>query len=384
MPTEAQRIIRQLGELVATPSVSSTSATWDQGNRQIIDLLANWCESLGFTVQVMPVNDSGSKANMLATRGQGPGGLVLAGHSDTVPYDEHHWQSDPLILTERDQRLYGLGASDMKGFFPLALSAAQSVMDKELAQPLMILATADEESSMSGARALAAQGFPTARAAVIGEPTGLRPVRMHKGMAMQSVRVTGQAGHSSNPALGNSALEAMHAVISDLMVFRQKLQARYRNPLFEVAMPTMNLGCLHGGDNPNRICGQAELHFDLRLLPGSDTDAVLGDLRERLSARALETGTEIAMTSLIGGVEPFEQSADSELIGVAEKLSGYSAEVVNFATEAPFMQQLGMQTVVMGPGSIDQAHQPDEFLALDQLMPCIELLEGLIKHYCLA
>ncbi len=383
MPTQAQQILSQLSQLVATPSVSSTSAQWDQGNRPVIDLLANWCENLGFTVQIMPVNDSGSKANMLATRGSGPGGLVLAGHSDTVPFDEHRWQSDPLELTERDQRLYGLGSTDMKGFFPLALAAAQSVADKQLAQPLMILATADEESSMSGARALAAQGFPKARAAVIGEPTGLRPVRMHKGIAMQSVRVVGQAGHSSNPALGNNALEAMHGVIGDLLAFRRSLQQKYHNPLFDVAMPTMNLGCLHGGDNPNRICGEAELHFDLRLLPGTSTDAVLHDLRMRLEARAAQTGTRISTTPLIGGVEPFEQPADSELIRIAEKLSGHRAEVVNFATEAPYLQQLGLQTVVMGPGSIDQAHQPDEFLALDQIKPCIALLEGLIGRYCL-
>lgn len=383
MVIDSKRIIQQLGELVATPSVSSTSAKWDQGNRVVIDLLASWCEALGFKVQVQPVNDSGTKANMIASRGAGPGGLVLAGHSDTVPYDEGRWRSDPLCLTERDQRLYGLGSTDMKGFFPLALAAAASFADQSFKHPLIILATADEESSMSGARALAAQGFPKARAAVIGEPTGLRPIRMHKGITMQSVQVTGQAGHSSNPALGNNALEAMHGVIGELLTFRQELQARFNNPLFEVALPTMNLGCLHGGDNPNRICGQAELHFDLRLLPGCDTDALLGELRQRLDGLADQRGINIAMSALIGGVEPFEQDAGSELIQVAEKLTGHVSEVVNFATEAPFLQRLGMETVVLGPGSIDQAHQPDEFLALDQIQPCIRLLTALIHHYCI-
>ena len=148
---------------------------------------------------------------------------MLAGHTDTVPFDEGRWQSDPLALTERDQRLYGLGSTDMKGFFPLALAAASQFLDAPLQQPLILLATADEESSMNGARALAAAGKPKARAAIIGEPTSLVPVRMHKGIMMQAVRVTGAAGHSSNPDLGNSALEGMHAVMGELMAYRQQL-----------------------------------------------------------------------------------------------------------------------------------------------------------------
>ena len=145
----------------------------------------------------------------------GPGGLVLAGHTDTVPFDEGRWRSDPLGLSERDQRLYGLGSTDMKGFFPLAIAAAEAFRDTPLQQPLILLATADEESSMNGARALAAAGRPKARAAIIGEPTSLVPVRMHKGIMLEAVRVTGRPGHSSNPELGNSALEAMHAVMGD-------------------------------------------------------------------------------------------------------------------------------------------------------------------------
>jgi acetylornithine deacetylase len=376
-------ILDQLRQLVATPSVSSTDPHWDQGNRGVIELLESWLSGMGFATEIIDVQSNGAKANLIATLGSGPGGLVLAGHSDTVPFDEDRWQSDPLGLSERDNRLYGLGSTDMKGFFPIAIAAASRYLDTPLKQPLILLATADEESSMSGARALAAAGRPRARAAIIGEPTSLVPVRMHKGIMMESVRVTGRAGHSSDPDLGNNALEGMHAVMGDLMAYRQSLQERYRNDFFKVAWPTLNLGCIHGGDSPNRICGRAELHFDLRLTPGNFSEAVREEISGRVSRIGAAHNLDIRLAPLIPSVEPFEQSADSELVRIAEKLSGHRAEAVAFATEAPFLQELGMETIVMGPGSIDRAHQPDEYLELEQIQPCIELLSRCIEHYCL-
>ncbi|MEP6389768.1 MAG: acetylornithine deacetylase [Halioglobus sp.] len=383
MPTHEQQVIARLQQLVATPSVSSTDTSWDQGNRHVIDLLAQWLTGLDFAVEIQDVSSDGRKANLIATRGSGPGGLVLAGHSDTVPFDEGRWTSDPLSLTERDARLYGLGSTDMKGFFPLAIAAAHRFKEQELQQPLIILATADEESSMNGARALAAAGRPRARAAIIGEPTNLTPVRMHKGIMMQSVKITGQAGHSSNPALGNNALDAMHSVIGQLMGYRDQMKERYSNPLFEVAFPTLNLGCIHGGDSPNRICSGTEMHFDVRMTPDGDNDTVRAELQQQLQSIAQQRDINIELEPLIKDVPPFEESADSELVRLAERLTGHSAHAVAFATEAPFLQQLGMETIVMGPGSIDQAHQPDEYLALDQIAPCIDLLEQCIAHYCL-
>ncbi|MEP5566207.1 MAG: acetylornithine deacetylase [Halioglobus sp.] len=383
MPNIEKRIIEQLGQLISTPSVSSTDPGWDQGNRAVINLLASWLEDMGFATDIQSINEDGSKANLIASKGSGPGGLVLAGHTDTVPYDEGRWNSDPLGLSERDNRLYGLGSTDMKGFFPLAMAAAASFNNAELQQPLILLATADEESSMNGARALAAAGRPKARAAIIGEPTSLVPVRMHKGIMMEAVHIKGQAGHSSNPSLGNSALDGMHSVMGDLVNFRTEMAERYSNPLFEVAYPTLNLGCIHGGDSPNRICGQSELHFDLRMTPGGDNSQVREDIRTRLTAIGQARGLDIELRSLIQDVSPFEQAADSELVNLAEQLTGHSAIAVAFATEAPFLQQLGMDTIVMGPGSIDQAHQPDEFMPLDQIKPCIALLENCIRHYCL-
>jgi len=383
MPTSDTLIIDQLRQLVGTPSVSSTDPLWDQGNRAVIDLLAGWLEDMGFRTEIQAVSAGGGKANLIATLGSGPGGLVLAGHTDTVPFDEGRWQSDPLALSERDHRLYGLGSTDMKGFFPLAIAAAGAFLDKPLKQPLILLATADEESSMNGARALVNAGRPKARAAIIGEPTSLVPVRMHKGIMMEAVRITGRAGHSSNPALGNSALEGLHSVMGDLMTYRSQLRERYSNDLFAVAWPTLNLGCVHGGDSPNRICGKAELHFDLRMTPGGDNDTVRGEIARRMADIAERHALDIRLESLVESISTFEQAADSDLVLLAERLTGHRAEAVAFATEAPFLQELGMEAIVMGPGSIDRAHQPDEYLELDQIRPCIALLQQCIRHYCL-
>lgn len=373
-----------LQQLVALPSVSCAVPEWDMSNRAVIDYLANCFADLGFNTQVMELAQTG-KANLVATLGSGDAGLVLAGHSDTVPYDADRWQSDPFTLTEKNGKLYGLGATDMKGFFPVILEAVKPYLGKPFKHPLIVLATADEESSMSGARALADGGIPgsTPRYAVIGEPTELTPIRMHKGIMMEMVRVRGQSGHSSNPALGNNALEAMNQVMNELISLRTELQSQYRNAGFAVQTPTLNLGCIHGGDGANRICGDCELHFDLRLLPGMDNDEVRAAIQQRLVPIAERSGTDIVLSSLFEGVDPFGENEHADLVKICEQLTGNKSESVAFATEAPFMQQLGMQTVVLGPGSINQAHQPDEFIPLDQIEPAVKILRGLIEKYCL-
>lgn len=384
MSVDIRRYTDFLTQLVAAPSVSCAIPRWDMSNKAVIDLLANWLDDLGFTVEVMPVAGHAGKYNLLATLGDGDGGLVFAGHSDTVPYDEHSWHSDPLALTERDGKLYGLGATDMKGFFPAVLEAVRHIDPAKLTQPIMVLATADEESSMSGARALVAAGDFKARYAVVGEPTGLTPVNMHKGILMEAIRVRGKSGHSSNPDLGNSALEAMHEVMGELLAYRDKLQRHYQNPGFAVTLPTLNLGCLHGGDGANRICGECELHFDLRSLPGMHNDDLRNDIQSLLSPLAQKRGVDIVFSTLFEGVDPFYQAGNSELIQTAERLTRRRAESVGFATEAPFFTAMGLQTVILGPGSIDQAHQSNEFIDPGQIAPLVDILQGMIQQFCMA
>ena len=375
--------LEMLGALVAEPSVSCVDASRDQTNLRVIEHLATWLDDLRFDVEVVPLPDKPGKANLIARRAgkrDDDGGLVLAGHTDTVPCDEELWQQDPFQLSQRDDKLYGLGTCDMKGFFPLALAAAARHADSQLAQPLTIVATTDEESTMAGARLLAKLGKPKAAAAVIGEPTGMRPVYAHKGFASLSIELTGNAGHSSDPALGDNALEAMYRVMGALLAFRAELQERHQDASFAVAQPTMNLGCLHAGDNPNRICGHAELKIDLRLLPGMDTAAVIDELGARVEEAS--GTTPAAVQPLISPVAPYRTPADGPLVRTLERLADKPAQAVAFGTEAPFFQSLGMETVIFGPGAIDQAHQPNEFLDGRQLQPMEDALAELIGLYC--
>ena len=375
-------LLAMIARLIGTPSVSSVSRDLDQGNRAVIDLLAGWLEDAGFAVEVMALDGEPDRANLIATLGRGPGGLVLSGHTDTVPWDDGDWQHDPFALTEADGRLYGLGTADMKAFLGLAIEALRDIRPQDLREPVIILATADEETSMAGARTLVERDAVHARHALIGEPTGMRPVRMHKGMMMEAIRLHGHAGHSSDPALGNSALEAMHRVISALLAWRQELQDTWQDPLFAVPVPTMNLGHIHGGDNPNRICADCELHLDLRPLPGMD----IGELRHAIHRRVTDSlqgsGIRVTFEALFEGVPAMATDRDARIVRLAEQLTGHPAEAVAFGTEAPYLQQLGIQPVVLGPGNIEQAHQPDEYLATDRLLAMVNLLQQAVKSVC--
>ncbi len=380
---DVKTLREQLDKVVNLTSISSANPAIDTSNKPVIDYLATQFEALGFNCEIIPSDTSGKKFNLLATIGSGPGGLVLAGHTDTVPLNEELWSIDPFHATERDGKLYGLGITDMKGFFPLIMAAVRPLLDSNFSEPLIVLATSDEETSMQGARTLAELGKPKARSAVIGEPTGLRPVRAHKGIMMESIRLVGQSGHSSDASLGRNALDAMHYVIGDLMAYREELKAKYSDPLFDIPYPTLNLGCIHGGDNPNRICGNCELEFDVRLMPGMHIETVREQIKQRVKAIVTPLDISVEMNPLFTGVPAFFADENSQLIKLAEELSGNKAISVAFGTEGPFLQQLGMDTIIMGPGNIDQAHQPDEYMSLDMIDPCIDLLRKLITKQCL-
>jgi len=384
MTKEAPSLQRMLEGLIAAPSVSSVTPELDQGNGMVIDLLADWLSAAGFRTERMDVPGHPGKANLLATLGDGPGGLVLSGHTDTVPYDAARWSHDPFRLTEDGGRLYGLGTCDMKSFLALAIEAARGLDPRDLKHPLMILATADEESAMSGARALVASGRPLGRYAVIGEPTALRPVRLHKGVMGEAIRLIGRTGHASDPSLGRNALEGMHQVMTEIIRWRGELQARHRHPAFPLPVPTINLGHIRGGDNPNRICGECELHIDVRVLPGLDVDGLRNELTERVARVAVPRGLQWEVAPLFPSIPPAETPAASAIVTAAEDLTGHAAEAVSFGTEAPFLNQLGMETVVLGPGDIAQAHQPDEYLDAARIPPTLDLLRALIRRFCLA
>ena len=373
-----------LSQLIACSSISSTHQRWDQGNKEVIDLLATWFEQLGFSVQVQLVPNTTNKFNMLAKLGSGEGGLLLAGHSDTVPFDENKWQSDPHKVLTQNNKFFGLGTCDMKGFFAFILQACQGLSAKQFEKPLYILATADEETTMAGARFFADSQAIKPDVAIIGEPTNLVPVIMHKGHMSHRISVEGQSGHSSKPNLGVNAIEIIYQVIGALLQLKEKMALNYQNQAFDVQAPTLNLGAINGGDNANRICGHCTLDIDMRSLPGMSDDELLNLLSDSLKPLAEKFTGRISFTELHPSSPSFEQKSGCEFVSIAEEISGHSCCAVNYATEAPFIQQLGCQTIVMGPGSIDQAHQPNEFLAFDQIDKTQDILVKMIQKYCLS
>jgi acetylornithine deacetylase len=269
----------------------------------------------------------------------------------------------------------------MKSFLALCISAAEPYIHTKLKHPLTILGTADEESSMSGARNILASDLNHAKYALIGEPTCMVPINRHKGIMMLALTVTGQSGHSSNPEFGINALDATGLVIEELGNIRNSLTQQYVDTSFDVPGPTLNLGCIHGGDNPNRICDHVELSFDLRVLPGMNHDAIIEEIQQRIQPRLKDNGLAFDLRLLHPPISAF-QSSGRDLLTTIQKISGQTAGSVAFATEAPFLEQLGIETIVLGPGSIEQAHQPNEFLDLAQLDPTIAIIRALINKYC--
>ena len=382
-PVDYKRITGQLAQLVAVPSVSSHDPRQDCSNHGVAELVASWLSDLGFRLEWQPVDRGLDKVNVVAAIGPEQPGLVLSGHTDTVPFDEHGWQSDPFELLERDDRLFGLGAADMKAFFPLVIDAMRDIDVDRLSRGLVIVATADEESSMAGAQQLKLPVDPQGACALIGEPTGLRPIRAHKGVLMEVIRVLGHSGHASLPGSGNSALEGMHRIITRLLTWREALQQRYRDASFEVSYPTMNLGHIHGGESANKICAECELHIDIRILPSMLAEEVRHEMRTIAMSAVQDSGLGVEVEPLFEGVPPMATDADARIVQVAESLTGKAAGTVGFATEAPYLQQMGLQTVILGAGDIAQAHQPNEYVPLADFEPMVRTLRGMIREFCM-
>lgn len=365
--------------LISTSSISSTDARWDEGNEQVIAKLADWLSALGFSIQIEQV--APNKQNLIAKLGSGEGGLLLAGHSDTVPFDEGRWNYNPHALTQANNRFYGLGTADMKGFFAFIYEAVKNVDWSKQTKPLYVLATCDEETTMLGARHFTENAPFKPDYCIIGEPTSLVPIRAHKGHVANAIRVTGKSGHSSNPALGVNAIEIMHEVLFALMQLRDRLIKEYHHPGFEIPTPTLNLGHIHGGDSPNRICGCCELHYDVRPLPGISLDGLDNLMRDALREVQQKWPGRIELVPLHDPIPGYECAHDHPFIHGISEICAQEAQTVNYCTEAPFLQQI-CPTLVLGPGSIDQAHQPDEFLAFEFIDPTVRVLSRAMQKYC--
>lgn len=368
--------------IISIPSISAFDPAIDASNRQLIDWLGNVFSSCGFSISIHSVPESRNKFNMLAKIGSGEGGLLLAGHSDTVPFDEGKWQQDPFSLKQHDNKLFGLGTCDMKGFFAFILEAIKDIPLHQLKKPLYVLATADEETSMAGARFFAEQQMINPDMAIIGEPTELRPIGKHKGHMAHTLNINGKAGHSSDPDKGVNAIEIMHKAIGHLLTLRDNLSINYRDESFSVPQATLNLGHIHGGDGENRICGHCKMNFDLRCVPQLSDNEAIEMIDNTLSPLYSDYPACISRELMYPTAPSFACKDEHGLIDLAEELTGFKVENANYATEAPFLNLLGCDTLVLGPGSIEQAHQPDEFIDLKYVNPTISLLQNLIKRVC--
>ena len=382
-----------LTELIGQRTISSGNPELDCGNRKAAEALADRLDAAGFDCTLTPMPTRDDKVNLVARLGGGDdrhaaeAGLVFAGHIDTVPFDDNGWHSDPFTLTEREDRLYGLGTCDMKGFIALAADVASQYASRRLSAPVSLLVSADEECGMDGARALLdnqSHNAAPGRFCVIGEPTGLVPIRRHKGIFMETIEVTGASGHSSNPALGANAIDAMHIAIAAIRELRDELAQREHQPGFPVPHATLNLGAISGGDNANRIPARCRLDIDMRFLPGMTIDSLRAELRERVDAALADSDCSVSFRELFAGTPAFKTPADSPIVTACEALAGQPAGAVDFGTEGAFYNRMGMDSVILGPGDIDQAHQPDEYLGLERIEPMQRILHGLVERFCLA
>jgi len=323
-------------------------------------------------------NLEGTKANLMATIGPDvEGGVVLSGHTDVVPVDGQPWSTDPFTLVERDGRLYGRGTCDMKGFLALALAAVPELVAARPSRPIHLAFSYDEEIGCLGARSLIAAigaSLPRPALVLVGEPTSMDAVNGHKGIATFRVTVSGREAHSSQTQQGVSAIMEAVTLMASLSALAQRLE-RDADPAspFTPKHATLTIGMVDGGTAGNILARRCNFLFDLRCPPGLDPEAVLAPffadaqaLDAALKLRAPEAGVAVERRSSTPALSP-EPNGAAEAF--ARRLAGDNgpARAVAFAAEAGQFQEAGFSTVICGPGSIEQAHQPDEYVDVSQM-----------------
>jgi len=344
-------------------------------------------QDVGADVQLQFAPD-GQKANLFATIGPArQGGIVLSGHSDVVPVTDQDWTHEPFMMTEQDGRLYGRGTCDMKGFIAAALAKAEDYAQRDLTRPVHFSFTYDEETGCVGAQALAEwlqERDIRPAIAIIGEPTMMQVIEGHKGCCEYTTHFHGRAGHGSMPDLGVNAVEYAVRYVSRLMELGEELKSRApANGRFDPPWTTINTGSLTGGTIHNVIPETASVQWEFRPVQNSDFTYVKSQAEEYVRSILLPAMQSVdpaasITTEIMGEVVGLEPADVNEARDILMELTGCNqAGVVPFGTEAGIFSALGMSVAVCGPGSIEQAHKPDEFLAVDQLVKCLALLDGL-------
>lgn len=374
------RTIEILDDLIAFPTVSADS------NLEMIVYLASLLSDAGAHVDLFH-DESGLKANLLATLGPDtPGGLLLSGHTDVVAAEPSDWTSDPFSMRRDGTRLFGRGACDMKGFIAAVMASLPAFAQVQLSQPIRFAFTYDEEVGCLGARDLV--GELRRRAikpdiAIIGEPTEMRIIEGHKGCNEYTTRFKGLEGHGSTPGAGVNAVEYAVRYSMRLLELSEALKSRAsRGCPFDPPFGTINIGQIRGGSARNVIAGAAEVQWELRTVCSEDADFVKCEMRNfeadvllpQMQRIAPHASIETLVIGEVDGLQPSEWNPARTM--VAELTGQETYDLVAFSTEAGLFQSLGTSAVVCGPGSIAQAHGPDEYIEISQLTRCLALLEG--------
>jgi acetylornithine deacetylase len=358
-----------------------------QSNLALIECIADHLRTLGVEPR-LTWDDERRKANLVATLGAGkPGGVVLSGHTDTVPWDGQDWSLDPLGGEVRDGRLWGRGSADMKGWIGIAVAQARAFLEADLPHAIHYAFSYDEEVGGFGARRLIADmqdaGFAPTHC-IVGEPTAMVPAVAHKGVHRWRCCIRGKAAHSSLTPTSVNAVEAGARLVAHIadMADRWRDQGPFQAG-FDVPYTTAATCVMHGGIADNVVPEECRVHYEFRNLPGTDEDAMQREVLARAAQlegpmRKVDAASGFSFEAF-ASMPAFQAPEGDPAVALAQRLAGTAqTALVAFGTEAGLFQRAGIPTVICGPGSIGQAHQADEYVSLEQLAACERFLRGLM------
>jgi acetylornithine deacetylase len=373
-----------IGRLVGFDTTSRLS------NLALIDFVCDYLEGWGVASELV-FDAERRKANLYATIGPADqGGVMLSGHTDVVPVDGQAWDSDPFAVVERQGALLGRGTADMKSFIAVALSLVPEFVARPLKTPVHFAFSYDEEVGCIGVRGLIArlkERPVQPRACIVGEPTMMQPVIAHKGKVSLRCHVRGLESHSALAHQGVNAVEAAAELVAYLkgMARRKRDQGPFDRG-FSPPYTTVHTGTIEGGTALNIVARDCRFDFEFRNIPEDDPAALLAELRRHAETvllpemRAVSAATGITFDEM-NAVGAFDMPVDHELVQMAQALSGAnSVGKVSFCAEAGLFQEAAIPTVICGPGSIDVAHKPNEYIALDQIRHCETFLRRLMDR----